>query len=171
MGCIFAKTDDDLLNSDHKTSNIQICSGMGKVVEVYDGDTCKVNMKLDNKIYKINCRLYGINTLELKDKNEEKMSKAIKAKIRLINLCTGINEKEIETWSLKKSNIVGPNHKKIVYITTHGYDKYGRLLITLFHNENMLISINNQLVIEKLASEYYGRGEKEDLDSISNRII
>ena len=51
-----------------------------KVVSVYDGDTMKVVFPLNNKMYKWNCRLLGIDTPELrtKDKHEKDLAKIAK---------------------------------------------------------------------------------------------
>ena len=32
---------------------------IGKVVEIYDGDTCKIVLITNNMLYKFNCRLLG----------------------------------------------------------------------------------------------------------------
>ena len=57
-----------LLKSDNKTKlfsmdgEIKLC----KVVDVYDGDTCKVVFKLKNKLYKWNIRMYGYDSPEMR---------------------------------------------------------------------------------------------------------
>ena len=66
---------------------------VGKVVDIYDADTCKIIFGLDNVIVKFNCRLSGIDTPELKpprskpDRELEKKA-AQRARNRLIQLCT-----------------------------------------------------------------------------------
>ena len=39
---------------------------IGKVVEMYDGDTCKIVLMNNNKLEKYNCRLLGLDTPEMK---------------------------------------------------------------------------------------------------------
>lgn len=42
-----------------------------KVIKVYDGDTITVVFNYNNKYYKWNCRLNGIDTPEIKSNNED----------------------------------------------------------------------------------------------------
>ena len=66
---------------------------VGKVVDIYDADTCKIIFGLDNVIVKFNCRLSGIDTPELKplrskpNRDIEKRA-AQRARNRLIQLST-----------------------------------------------------------------------------------
>ena len=60
-----------------------------KVVSVYDGDTCKVAFYYPEdttRIIKVNVRLYGIDTPEIRTKDINEKKKAIEAKIYLIIL-------------------------------------------------------------------------------------
>ena len=43
---------------------------LAKVVSVYDGDTIKVVFPIFNKMYKWNCRVSGVDTPELRTRNE-----------------------------------------------------------------------------------------------------
>ena len=47
---------------------------MGKVVDIYDGDTCKIVMPFKNELYRWNCRLIGIDTPELRTRNDKRRS-------------------------------------------------------------------------------------------------
>ena len=48
----------------------------GKVVEMYDADTCKIVLPLNNTLYKFTCRLNGIDAPEMKP-NKEKPNRTI----------------------------------------------------------------------------------------------
>jgi len=43
----------------------------GKIVEVYDGDTCKIVLPLQNSLYKFTCRLNGIDAPEMKPRKDK----------------------------------------------------------------------------------------------------
>jgi endonuclease YncB( thermonuclease family) len=49
---------------------------------------------------------------------------------------------------------------KIIKVKCHEFDKYGRLLVTLFDDNKTLININQRLIDEKYAKSYDG-GTKE----------
>jgi endonuclease YncB( thermonuclease family) len=59
-----------------------------RVVNIHDGDTCTIIFKLNDKYYKHNVRLNGIDTCEITSKSPEIKQKAVNAKCRLYNLCT-----------------------------------------------------------------------------------
>lgn len=110
-----------------------------KVVGVYDGDTITVVFKFADTFYKWCCRLYGIDTPELRSKDAHEKAEAIIARDFL------------------REKILG----KIVQITCGDFDKYGRLLVTVeYENEN----INNLMVDKGFAVAYFG-GTKEVWDT------
>jgi endonuclease YncB( thermonuclease family) len=80
---------------------------IGLVVAVYDGDTFTYNYVLDNQIHQTRIRIYGIDTPELRTKNEKEKELAIDAKNVLSDLILD----------------------KCVYVEIVGPDKYyGRML-------------------------------------------
>ncbi len=69
-------------------------SGMtlkGKVIECHDGDTCKIALPVLDTFYKFTCRLYGIDTPEMKpyklnlDRDDE-IIKAKQARTELLKM-------------------------------------------------------------------------------------
>lgn len=153
-----------IIDTDIVKFSFENIKGNYKVISVYDGDTLtlllpinihiynfnlydSIDIKSDtnptNKIkyYKINVRLYGIDTPELKpsknliDRDNHKI-KAIAAKNYLSNLLLN----------------------KIVNVHFMNYDKYGRPLVTLYLNN---ININELMITEGHAVKYYG-GTKEN---------
>lgn len=145
---------------DYLNFNEQILNG--KVVDVYDGDSIKLVLpfiikkeeskyRLINKLlkkkdiiklYKWNCRLSGIDTPEIRTKN--------------------LKEKKLglEVRNILRDKIL--NNTLIVKCGT--FDKYGRLLVTLFDTQENLQnnnSINQWLIDNKYANEYNG-GKKQE---------
>ena len=131
----------------YKTNNLPLYSIKGlyraKVVDVYDGDTVTIIIfnKLDFEKHKL--RLYGIDTPEMKPSRsmpnrDEHIRKAHLAKEKLSELI----------------------FNKIVQVDIIGYDKYGRLLGTIykkscFNQENI-----NQYMLNNNYGYAYNGGTK-----------
>lgn len=93
------------------------------VNRVVDGDTVSLEIDLGFSIYKkSNCRLWGINTPELRSKDKEEKEKAIMAKDYLTEILP-----------------IGLS----VTIKSKNLDKYGRPLIEIFVNN---MNINDEIV-------------------------
>ena len=107
-----------------------------KVVKVYDGDTVTIATNLYGEIYRFSVRLNGIDTPEMKSKNENVKLRAQKAKNALSSLVLD----------------------KIVELKNVGYDKYGRILADIYI-EN--IHVNNWMIAEGHAIEYDGGHKTE----------
>lgn len=111
-----------------------------KVVDVYDGDTVTVILINKCGFEKHKLRLYGIDTPEmaprLNDPNRENIKKNAKlAKNKLQELILNKN----------------------VSLNLIGYDKYGRLLGTIYKkNFCSKININKFMLDNGYAKEYYG---------------
>ena len=111
---------------------------LGKVVDVYDGDTVKIVFPLSEKeperLYRWNCRLINVDTPEIRTKNlkEKAYAKVVRDKLR---------EKILN---------------KLVYVKCLDFDKYGRLLVEIFDNEKCEECINNWLILNEYAKKYDG---------------
>lgn len=132
---------------------------IAKIVYVYDGDTVHSVFKLNNKMVKFNCRLNGIDSPEMIPKNIEdkhlrelEMFSAIKSRNYLIEKVT---DQKIED-KLTKAEIkeLCKKSNKLVFIKCYNFDKYGRLLIDIFDENNN--SINQQMINDKQAVSYNG---------------
>lgn len=149
-----------------------------KVVNVYDADTCKVVFYLNDELVKYTIRLKGIDTPEMKppssDKNRKiQIKEAKRSRNRLIQLSTDCNlELESDLSKSKIQNLIN-NNKKIIQIKCEEFDKYGRLLASLFGNvsndsndsnkSNESLSFNEILIKEGYAYKYEG-GTKKKFD-------
>lgn len=108
-----------------------------KVIKVYDGDTITVAAKLHESfpVNRFSVRLSGIDTPELRAKNENEKKRAVLAK-------NFLQEKLLN---------------QSVYLENITTEKYGRLLATIIYNgENI-----NQLMIDNKYAISYGGGKKE----------
>jgi endonuclease YncB( thermonuclease family) len=111
----------------------------GKVVKCYDGDTIWAIFILNNCLTKFKCRLYGIDCAEIKSKDNTEINYAQKA-IRRVNELT---------------------FEKLVYIKCYKFEKWGRLLIDIYNEDDLSVSINDKLINEGLAYPYFGGTKKE----------
>ena len=135
----------------------------GKVVEIYDGDTCKIVLIINNNLQKFNCRLLGLDTPEMKPSisklnRDNEIENAHKCRNRLLQLTTTcdcqidciLKKPEIKT--LLKLN------KKILMVKCNEFDKYGRLLVELLNVDNKTI---NQMLIDEGYAKAYDGGTKD----------
>ena len=147
MGCINSIIEEYQL----KKCNIENTSKFSfqgqtkliKVVSVYDADTMNVVLDINGKKYIETLRMYGIDSAELHPKKinqdrEDEIKIACKGRERLIELCLN----------------------KLVYVYCDGWDKYGRLLGTVYLDKKMVESVNELLIKENLAYEYDGKKKK-----------
>ena len=113
-----------------------------KVTRVVDGDTVDGLIDLGfNTFVKKRIRLYGINAPETRTRDAEEKKKGIECKKRLSDI---IEDKENE-----------------VILKSHGVGKFGRCLgelsyMTEDEEGEYEVNINQSLVNEKLAEEYFG---------------
>jgi endonuclease YncB( thermonuclease family) len=152
----------NIKNDDIPLMSLNGTTAPGKVVEMYDGDTCKIVLLINGQLQKYNCRLLGLDTPEMKPPLtkpnrdvEIKMAHACRNKLmQLVTNCSCPNDamlKKQECAKLLDSNT------KIIRVECGEFDKYGRLLVTLFADEKC---VNNILVEGNFAKSYDG-GTKE----------
>lgn len=123
-----------------------------KLVNIYDGDTITCILPIFDTFYKFIVRLNGIDTAEIKTKNEDIKHMALEAKNRVIQLTTN---KSFDTNNQLKEYL--ENNPIILWIHCHKFDKYGRVLSDVFINPNDKLSISEILLNEKLAVSYDGK--------------
>jgi len=117
-----------------------------KVVNVYDGDSCKVVFPFAEKMYRWNVRLTGYDTPEMRPpKNQENREEEKQAAYKARDFLT--------------SKIMNPN--QLVYIKCGEFDKYGRLLGTLYLEKEDEKSINQLMIDEGHGYEYDGGTKKK----------
>ena len=133
----------------------------GKIVEMYDGDTCKIVMSFQNVFYKFVCRLNGIDTPELKPRKDNPnrdniILQAKKARAELLKMVCG-NIIALDNLNITKDEInnILANNTKLVIVKCMEFDKYGRILVDIYNNIDD-ISLNMKLVNMGLAVLYDG---------------
>jgi micrococcal nuclease len=111
-----------------------------KIVKVYDGDTCFAVFMLNNKPVKFKIRMMGYDSPEMKpllsnvNRNDE-IKKAIRARDELIKLVLN----------------------KCVKLECGKWDKYGRLLGTIYIENNLCVNLH---MIENNFGYKYNGGKK-----------
>ena len=115
-----------------------------EVCKCYDGDTIWIYRTINNKLYRIRCRLLGIDTAEMKSQNDEEKEFAINTRLYLVSLI----------------------YNKKVWIKFYDNDKYGRALCELFLTEKDMVNNNsvNQLLIDKGYAQSYDGGTKKPFE-------
>jgi endonuclease YncB( thermonuclease family) len=156
----------DLENTTKDTPefSLQGLTLQGKVVELYDADTCKIVLPLQNTFYKFTCRLSGIDTPEMKPlktkvNRDQEIVWAKKARAELLKLICCSEDTCFEL-DMKKEDILTilEKNKNLVTVKCLEFDKYGRLLVELLHGTAE--KSFNTILIEKNMAVAYDGGKK-----------
>lgn len=131
-----------------------------KITNVYDADTCRAVFYLADKLVKYTIRLKGIDTPEIRPRKtvefrEQEIKAAKKSRNRFIQLCTDQSIEIEKEYKKKEIQNLIDNNKKIVILKCHEFDKYGRLLATIYEDTNKN-SFNQTLIDEGYAYAYDG---------------
>ena len=159
---------------------------IGRVVDIYDGDTCTVIIYYGGEYIKYPVRLFGIDTCEIKSKNEKNNELAYQARHKIYNLITS---KQLDDYKCKRTEIrkILNEDVYLVVLDIAGLDKYGRLLADMFKydnnnkqnilnvmnlfksnekNNNKIKTFSKILLEEKLAYAYDGKTKKTENEQI-----
>lgn len=128
-----------------------------RVIDIYDGDTCNVGIKWDDKYIQLRLRLKGINTAEIKPKkNIENRDRVIEdayfAKKKLIEFCTDICPKDCK--SKKECVEIMEKNKKILYVKMYHFDVFGRVVSELYLDSEYKQCVNTKMVDEGYAIKF-----------------
>jgi len=110
----------------------------GHVIKVYDGDTITIASKMpyeNSPLFRFNVRLNGIDTPEIKSKNENEKILAKKARDSLSQL-------------IMNKNVTLKNVKN---------EKYGRILSDVYLDD---LHVNKWMIDQQFAVEYDGKTKK-----------
>ena len=106
-----------------------------RVAGVYDGDTITIVFEYKGEMIKYSARIYGIDTPEIRTRDDEEKQKGYEARDFL------------------RSYI----HNQIVKVDLLNFDKYGRLLINVYANIGGTYKDMAQMMInENYAKPYFG---------------
>ena len=120
----------------------------GKIVDVYDGDTCKAAVKINGVYQIISIRCYGYDSPEMKPplKNEDR-------------------EQEIKAAKLAKTALEELVLGRIVKLYFGKLDKYGRFLATIYTKptssrisffQSFSVNVNDYMVASGFGTPYFG---------------
>jgi len=129
---------------------------LAKVLDVYDGDTVTITVKVDETYFRMNCRLDGIDTPELKSHDEEEKRAAKMARKYLIDLILE-SDTPLEITREETRKLCGEGNK-ILLIKCRDFDKYGRLLVELW---NSSFCLNRRMIESGFAGKYDGGTKSE----------
>ena len=119
---------------------------LAKVVDVYDGDTCTIIIKNKKELQKYKVRMLGYDSRKIKPRKN-------------------INNREeiIKKAKEAKNALIDKINNKLVYIDCGSWDKYGRLLGTLYSIKNNKKFVNiNQWMINNNYGYIYNGGTKRN---------
>jgi endonuclease YncB( thermonuclease family) len=144
----------------------------GRLVDIVDGDSVYVILPVFNNYYKYSVRLNGIDTCEMKSKNEQLKKRAILARNTLLKL---VDEKidvmsditKVDVKNFLNENVI------VVWVECLEFDKYGRLLANVYalddNDKKTGDSFSDHLLKKDLAYAYMGKTkltEDEQLNEI-----
>ena len=107
----------------------------GKVVKVYDGDTFTIATKLPHnktQYYRFPVRIKGIDTPELRTKNQDEKKYAI----------------------IARDYLAGMINDKVVRLENVEFEKYGRLLADVYVGG---VNVSKEMLAKRYAVEYDGK--------------
>lgn len=133
-----------------------------RVVQIHDGDTLTAIIPVFGSYYRFSVRLNGIDTCEIKSKNEDLQQLSVSARNRLVTLVIGNNPSQIV--DVKKYLL---NNVALVYLKCDDFDKYGRVLASVFKSKDDVESFSDILVNEKLAYTYDGKTKLTEDEQIA----
>jgi micrococcal nuclease len=105
-----------------------------KVIDVYDGDTVTLVFQFGARMWKDKCRLRGIDTPEIRTRDADEKVRGLEAR----------------DWLRAKLL----NQK--VWVECGKWDKYGRLLGTIYLTSDFQQSVNQELINHGFAVPYFG---------------
>jgi endonuclease YncB( thermonuclease family) len=131
-----------------------------RLVDVYDGDTITCVLNIFDNYYKLKFRLYGIDTMEMKEQNVQVKQKALEARKKVIDILCGDNNLPI---NVSRNNIQEylKNNIIIVWIECLNFDKYGRILCKAYNKENKNGNDVSSILLECNLAVKYDGGKKQ----------
>lgn len=157
MDDLFKKYD---INSPKFTLEGLQCEG--RIVDIYDGDTITCIIPVHGSMYKYTIRMKGIDTPEIKSKDENEKKKAINARNFLIKkiLCNDELQKEFsylgDNCTRKDIQCFLRKHVILVWIKCYEFEKYGRLLADIYSIYFKNECLSDCLIINGHAVKYEG---------------
>jgi endonuclease YncB( thermonuclease family) len=147
---------DDFAKYDIKTPEFTLngtCTN-GRLVDIIDGDSLSIILPVFDNYYRYSVRINGIDTCELKSKNQENKTLALQARSCLLKLVTGKDHPT--TLSRQEIKQILNENVFVVYLKCLDFDKYGRLLAEIYTTGSE-VCFSQHLLHNKLAYKYTGQ--------------
>ena len=122
------------------------CVKLCKVVDVYDGDTCRVVFNHNGQINKWNIRMNGYDSPEMRPSKSLPNRDEIKAKAKASKAYL--------------KSLICKDDQQLVFLKCGEFAKYGRLLGTIYVNQTDEKSVNEIMIQNGYAYEYHGGTKK-----------
>ena len=151
-GCKQINEIDILNESSLKSVQCESFAGKSlpsKIVDVYDGDTCTINVFQDQRVKQFKFRLFGIDSPEMKPLKIQEDREI---------------EKQCAMAAKEALKYIAGN--KIVLIDFVKEEKYGRLMGTIFltknkYSDEKVLNVNEWMIKEKFAVRYTGKSKQK----------
>ena len=126
-----------------------------RLVACHDGDSPTLVFPYAGRMHKFHTRMYGIDTCEMTSKDVAVKERAVKARDRLIQLCT--QRQDIPVFKSDKEIVNYLSQDTyVVWVRCMDFDKYARPLVHLKRAPEDNKTFSDVLVEENLAYRYYG---------------
>lgn len=149
----------NIKHSDIEYFSLQGQELKGKVVNIYDGDTCSIVLMMnDGTLQKHKVRLFGFDCPELvppksKENRQEIILSAKRSRNYLAHRVSNVHIDINEDYSKKELQRLLDLNTKIIKVQCLESDKYGRLLAKIYDGKKC---INDEVVQNGYGYEYYG---------------
>lgn len=118
--------------SEVKSFSFEGVEKYARIVKVYDGDTCTILFRWKKQNIKTSCRIYGIDTPEIRTKNQKEKTKGYIARDFLKSLI----------------------EEKVLKVKFGKDGKFGRPLVEIYLQNGQ--SISDIMIQQKHAKPYFG---------------
>ena len=130
-------------------------SSYARLVDVYDGDTMTCIIPFQGRYFQFACRLNGIDTSELKNKNKKQKELAYQARHYALKYCCPEYNLDVDIPRKQIQDYLGRN-MTTVWLQCYEFDKYGRVMIDLYKQPEQGVSLTQHLLSHDLGYEYHG---------------
>ena len=138
--------EEQLKQHDKKTPKFSLenHTKLAKVVDIYDGDSCRVVFEHNRTINMWNIRMYGYDSPEMRPSLSLENRDDVKQKAR-------------ESRDYLKGLILN----KTIYLHCLDFDKYGRVLANIYTDGINNKSVNDHMVDNNYGYAYFGGTKKK----------
>lgn len=161
----------DFKNYDINTSEFTLDGSFlpGRLVDIIDGDSLVIILPVFNSYYKYHVRINGIDTCEMKSKNQDNKTLALQARLELLCLITqGTNQEQEYDINITRTDIKRILNESVflIYLECKDFDKYGRLLADVYTNKTKTIMLSQHLLDKHLAYVYTGATKLKETEQL-----